>query len=58
VGGVVVRDQVGGELGENIAVEVIKEREKFLMAWRGLHCVTTARSSTLSAAKRVVVPCR
>ena len=32
VGGVVVRDQMDFEVGRNVAVEVLKEREKFLMA--------------------------
>jgi hypothetical protein len=32
VGGVVVRDQMDFEVGRHVAVEVIKEREKLLMA--------------------------
>ena len=58
VGGVVVGDQMDLELSRNVVVEVIKKRQKLLVAMARLHWVMTDPSSTLSAANSVVVPCR
>ena len=57
VRGVIVNNQMHCALGRGLAVDLVEEADELLMPVAA-HALADDPSSTLSAANRVVVPCR
>ena len=58
VGGVVVEHRVDHLAGRDFALDGIEKADEFAVAVARMQRPITVQSSTLSAANRVVVPCR
>ena len=58
VGGIVVEHRMDQLAGRDFALDGVEERMNSRWRWRCMQRPMTVPSSTLSAANRVVVPCR
>ena len=58
VGGIIVEDDVDRLVSRDLALDGIEKTDAFEVRWRCMQRPITVPSSTLSAANRVLVPCR
>ena len=58
VGGIVVEDDMDRLASRDLSLDSVEEANEFETAMRCMQRPITVPSSTLSAANRVVVPCR
>jgi len=57
MGGIIIGDDVDRPVGDDFPLESVEKADEFARRWRCMQRPMTVRSSTLSAANRMVVPC-